>query len=36
MLKKILANYLSMLIIYYKQDIIKHSKHIHASKDNNN
>ena len=34
MLKKILAKYLSMVIIYQEKNIIKHAKHIQASNDN--
>ena len=34
MLKKILAKYLSMVIIYQEKNIIKHAKHIQASNNN--
>ena len=33
-LKKILAKYLSMVIIYQEKNIIKHAKHIQASNNN--
>ena len=35
-LKKILAKYLSMVIIYQEKNIIKHAKHIQASNNNKN
>ena len=34
MLKKILAKYLRMVIIYQEKNIIKHAKHIQASNNN--